>query len=59
MKSINELLALKEKAQAQMGARCAGTDMTSIVVGMATCGIASGARPALEEMQNQSAENKD
>lgn len=53
MKSINELLALKEKAQAQMGARCAGSDMTSIVVGMATCGIASGARPVLEEMQKK------
>lgn len=53
MKSINELLALKDKAQAQMGARCAGSDMTSIVVGMATCGIASGARPVLEEMQKK------
>lgn len=50
MKSLEELRALKEKMQSQMGARNAGSDMTSVVVGMATCGIASGARPVLNKV---------
>ena len=37
MKSIEELLAIKEKAQAQMSARDAdGNDGIRVVVGMAT-----------------------
>ena len=48
MKSLEELLAIKEKAQAQMAARDAdGNDGIRVVVGMATCGIAAGARPVL------------
>ena len=48
MKSLEELLAIKEKAQAQMSARDAdGNDGIRVVVGMATCGIAAGARPVL------------
>lgn len=48
MKSLEELLAIKEKAQAQMSARDAeGKDGIRVVVGMATCGIAAGARPVL------------
>ena len=48
MKSIEELLAIKEKAQAQIAARDAeGNDGLRVVVGMATCGIAAGARPVL------------
>jgi NADP-reducing hydrogenase subunit HndB len=48
MKSIEELLAIKEKAQAQIAARDAeGNDGIRVVVGMATCGIAAGARPVL------------
>ena len=49
MKSLEELLAIKEKAQAQMAARDAdGNDGIRVVVGMATCGIAAGARPVLK-----------
>lgn len=48
MKSLEELLAIKEKAQAQLAARDAeGNDGIRVVVGMATCGIAAGARPVL------------
>lgn len=47
MKSLDELRAIREKMQAQMGLRNEDSDQTRIVVGMATCGIASGARPVL------------
>ena len=54
MKSIEELLAIKEKAQAQIAARDAdGNDGTRIVVGMATCGIAAGARPVLKALTEE------
>ena len=53
MKSLEELRALKAKMQNQMGARNAGSDMTRVVVGMATCGIASGARPVLNKMAEE------
>ncbi len=62
MKSIEELLAIKEKAQAQIAARDAdGNDGIRVVVGMATCGIAAGARPVLkaltEELEKRSVKN--
>ena len=51
MKSLEELLAIKEKAQAQLAARDAdGNDGIRVVVGMATCGIAAGARPVLNAL---------
>ncbi len=54
MKSIEELLAIKEKAQAQIAARDAdGNDGIRIVVGMATCGIAAGARPVLKALTDE------
>ena len=54
MKSLEELLAIKEKAQAQIAARDAdGNDGTRVVVGMATCGIAAGARPVLEALTEE------
>ena len=54
MKSIEELLAIKEKAQAQMSARDAdGNDGIRVVVGMATCGIAAGARPVLKALVDE------
>ena len=56
MKSLEELLAIKEKAQAQMSARDAeGNDGIRVVVGMATCGIAAGARPVLKAITDESA----
>lgn len=47
MKSLDELKAIRENMQAQMGLRKEDSNKTRIVVGMATCGIASGARPVL------------
>lgn len=48
MKSLEELLAIKEKAQAKMSVRDElGNSGTRVVIGMATCGIAAGARPVL------------
>ena len=46
MKSLEELMAIKAKMKDKIALRTAnGT--TRIVVGMATCGIAAGARPVL------------
>ncbi len=49
MKSLAELDAIREKAKKDMTAR---TDAGSrkIVVGMATCGIAAGARPVMNTL---------
>ena len=53
MKSLEELKALKAKMQDQMGSRDIDSDMTRVVVGMATCGIASGARPVLNKLAEE------
>ncbi len=47
MKSLEELNAIRERMQGQVGLRNTEVDQTRVVVGMATCGIASGARPVL------------
>lgn len=55
MKSLAELRAIKEKMQSKVVLR-EGTGEMRVVVGMATCGIAAGARPVLnafvEEVAN-------
>lgn len=48
MKSLAELKAIKDKMQGQVGIRNEDHAGTRIVVGMATCGIAAGARPVLQ-----------
>ena len=47
MKSLEELKAISEKMQKQMDVRENNEDNIRVVVGMATCGIAAGARPVL------------
>ncbi len=47
MKSLAELQAIKERTLKNMSARNDSEDATRIVVGMATCGIAAGARPVM------------
>lgn len=47
MKSLEELKAIRDKMKGQIGMRSKHADNTRVVVGMATCGIASGARPVL------------
>ena len=46
MKSLAELAAIREKMQNKVVIR-EGMGTTRVVVGMATCGIAAGARPVL------------
>ena len=47
MKSLEELKALREQMQDKMNLRNENADTIRVVVGMATCGIAAGARPVL------------
>lgn len=53
MKSLEELKAIREKMKAQMSNRTEDGDQIRVVVGMATCGIAAGARPVLNEFVRQ------
>ena len=53
MKSLAELKALRDKARGEMGMREDAPDNIRIVVGMATCGIAAGARPVLNAFVNE------
>ncbi len=52
MKTLEELKAIREKMQGQIGIRSESTSQTRVVVGMATCGIASGARPVLTALSD-------
>ena len=47
MKSSEELKAIREKMKKQMDLRSADENDIRVVVGMATCGIAAGARPVM------------
>ena len=47
MKSLEELAAIRDKMKQTVNTRDGGRDSTRVVVGMATCGIAAGARPVL------------
>lgn len=53
MKSLEELRAIREKMQGQIGVRDESSKTTRVVVGMATCGIASGARPVLNVLADE------
>ena len=61
MKSLEELQAIRDKMKSKVSIRD-GSEKTRIVVGMATCGIAAGARPVLnalvEEVEKQGAAGK-
>ncbi|MEF9969189.1 MAG: (2Fe-2S) ferredoxin domain-containing protein [Ruthenibacterium sp.] len=47
MKSLAELSAIRDKMKQTVNTREAAHDSIRVVVGMATCGIAAGARPVL------------
>ncbi|MCI8386748.1 MAG: (2Fe-2S) ferredoxin domain-containing protein [Acutalibacter sp.] len=47
MKSLAELQAIRDKARASVNLRENAEAETRVLVGMATCGIAAGARPVL------------
>ncbi len=53
MKSLEELKAIRERMQNQVGFRSESNDEVRVVVGMATCGIASGARPVLTALSDE------
>ena len=57
MISIEELKAIREKMQTNVNLRD-DTKSVRIVVGMATCGIAAGARPVLEALTEEVAKRK-
>ncbi len=52
MKTLEELKAIREKMQSQVGLRSEKDSNIRVVVGMATCGIASGARPVLTALSD-------
>lgn len=58
MKSLEELRKIREKMQGQVSLRSEDHTQTRVVVGMATCGIASGARPVLTTLSNSVQEKK-
>jgi len=47
MKSLAELAELREKLKSDVNLRRDSSDDIRVLVGMATCGIAAGARPVL------------
>ncbi len=47
MKSLAELKAIRDRAQAEINMRKENPNAARVLVGMATCGIAAGARPVL------------
>lgn len=53
MKSMEELKAIREKMQTQLNLRQDNPDVIRVVVGMATCGIAAGAKPVLAAFLEQ------
>jgi NADP-reducing hydrogenase subunit HndB len=53
MKSLAELKAIRDKAKENIVMREENPNNVRVVVGMATCGIAAGARPVLTEFVKQ------
>ncbi len=53
MKSLAELQAIRDKAKAQLNIRKENPDAVRVLVGMATCGIAAGARPVLNAFTDE------
>jgi NADP-reducing hydrogenase subunit HndB len=58
MKTLEELMAIRDRAKATMTDREGTGDGIRIVVGMATCGIAAGARPVLNAFVEEVAKRK-
>ena len=57
MKTLEELKEIRERMQSQVSMRGEDHSRTRVLVGMATCGIASGARPVLNTLSNLVQEN--
>ncbi|HIZ22239.1 MAG TPA: (2Fe-2S) ferredoxin domain-containing protein [Candidatus Blautia faecigallinarum] len=52
MKTLEELKAIREKMEGRIHMRSEEEKQIRVVVGMATCGIASGARPVLTTLSD-------
>lgn len=52
MKSLAELKAIRDRMQGQVNMREEDGNSIRVVVGMATCGIAAGARPVLTALSD-------
>ncbi len=53
MKSLAELQAIRDKMKGAINVREENGDKIRVVVGMATCGIAAGARPVLNKFTEE------
>ena len=53
MKSLAELQALRDSMKGKIGVRDDAEGNIRVVVGMATCGIAAGARPVLNTLAKE------
>ena len=53
MKTLAELEAIRERMKGKIAVREASGNEIRVVVGMATCGIAAGARPVLNTFAEQ------
>ena len=53
MKSLRELQAIRNKMKASVNTRDGAEGKMRILVGMATCGIAAGARPVLKALMDE------
>ena len=53
MKTLAELQAIRDKAREKMTVRENNEEAVRVVVGMATCGIAAGARPVLNALVDE------
>ena len=58
MKSLEDLKKLRDAAQSTMSMRTDEQQKYRVVVGMATCGIAAGARPVLNTLVETVAQEK-
>lgn len=58
MKTLEELQAIREQARQKMSVRANQQDAVRVVVGMATCGIAAGARPVLTAIVDEVAKRE-
>ena len=53
MKNLEELKVIRERTRARMELGDAAAPQIRVVVGMATCGIASGARPVMNRLAEE------
>ena len=53
MKTLAELKAIRDRMQSQVNLRAEDHNHIRVVVGMATCGIAAGARPVLQRLTEE------